>query len=475
MAGLPSIRTNRARDGWEMSSLMSLEAILSSLTLLVVAGPVGLMACFLPWLSVNHQLSEVNIARVVKGTIGISLLSAVCAAGIMLSQGLGQHAVELGDWVVTRSFHLKFKFVLDLLSLTYVILTLVLCATIGAFATRYLHREHGYNRFFVLFGVFLLGMVIAALSDTVETLFIGWELVGLSSVLLIAFFHERPGPARNGLRVWVVYRICDAALMLAAVMLHEIQGGGDFDHLVGPSGWPHNDALTAAPHLAIVGLLFVIAAAGKSALAPFSGWLPRAMEGPTPSSAIFYGALSVHLGAFLLLRINPVLDSAPWLSALVVTLGLSSAVFAYLSGRVQTDIKSALSFASLTQVGIIFTWIGLGLNELALIHLVGHACLRTLQFLRAPSLLHDHHQLENAIGARLGPEKVQWEQRLSPGLQRGIYRFGLERGYLDSLLDALIARPFVGLFKAFDAAERGWTGWLNAEPAAKPKTTKERA
>ena len=90
--------------------------------------------------------------------------------------------------------------------------------------------------------------------------------------------------------------------------------------------------------------------------------------------------------------------------------------------------------------------------------------------------MHDHHQLENAIGARLGPEKVHWEQRLSPGLQRGIYRFSLERGYLDSLLDTLVARPFVGLFKAFDAAERGWTGWLNAQPrpAAKPKTTKER-
>ena len=120
---------------------------------------------------------------------------------------------------------------------------------------------------------------------------------------------------------------------------------------------------------------------------------------PTPSSAVFYGALSVHLGVFLLLRISPVLDSAPWLSVLVVVLGLATAAFACLAGRVQTDIKSALAFASLTQVGIIIAEIGFGLRYLALIHMLGHACLRTLQFIRAPSLLHDHHQLENAIGA----------------------------------------------------------------------------
>ncbi len=104
-----------------------------------------------------------------------------------------------------------------------------------------------------------------------------------------------------------------------------------------------------------------MAAAGKSALVPFSGWLPRAMEGPTPSSAVFYGALSVHLGAFLLLRVSPLLEASPVLSAVVVALGLATAVFAYLAGSVQTDIKSALSFASLAQVGIIVAEIGLGL------------------------------------------------------------------------------------------------------------------
>jgi NAD(P)H-quinone oxidoreductase subunit 5 len=449
----------------------ALDKVLSGLGLLVVAAPVLLLAVFFGAFLCNRRLQEHTIGRLIQGTITISLLAAVAAGVLMLWHRVAQHPIELGDWVITPHYHLKFEFVLDLLSLSYAGLTLVLCATIGAFSTRYLHRERGYQRFFVLFGVFLLGMLTASLSDTVETLFAGWELVGLSSVLLIAFFHERPSPPRNGLRVWVVYRLCDVALLLAAILMHEINGAGDFDHLVGKNAWPAHDPLLIGPHFTLLGVLFIIAAAGKSALVPFSGWLPRAMEGPTPSSAVFYGALSVHLGVFLLLRVSPVLDSSIWLSVFLVLLGLTTSAYAYLVGRVQTDIKSALAFASLTQVGFIIAEIGLGFRYLALVHLLGHACLRTLQFLRAPSLLHDHHQLENAIGARPREEGVMWEGRLAPGLQRWLYRFALERGYLDSLLDKCVARPFVASFRALDALETRWARLLDGErpPVAQSK------
>ena len=144
-----------------------------------------------------------------------------------------------------------------------------------------------------------------------ETLFAGWEMVGLSSTLLVAFYHERKGPVRNGLRVWSVYRISDAALLLAAVALHHMTGEGDFDAFLGNgagSPWPMGQSLLSEQQALLVGLLLLVAAAGKSALVPFSGWLPRAMEGPTPSSAVFYGALSVHLGAFLLLRVGSLLE-----------------------------------------------------------------------------------------------------------------------------------------------------------------------
>lgn len=441
------------------------EPFLTALGLLVATPPVVLLAVFFAAFLLDHRFHEATVARLIQGTLSISFVAATTAAITMFLRGVPHVAIELGDWVVTPTYHLKFQFILDVLSLSYVLLTLLLCSVIGAFSTRYLHREPGYHRFFVLFAVFLAGMVIAALSDTVETLFAGWELVGLSSVLLIAFFQDRPAPPRNGLRVWIVYRFGDAALMLAAILMHDLNGAGDFDHLVGEHAWPAHDPLLVGPHFALLGVLFVIAAAGKSALLPFSGWLPRAMEGPTPSSAVFYGALSVHLGAFLLLRVSPVLDSAPWLSVLVVALGLATAALAYLAGRVQTDIKSALAFASLTQVGLIIAEIGLGFRYLALLHLLGHACLRTLQFLRAPSLLHDHHQLENAIGARPGEEPQAWERRLPVGLQRWLYRFSFERGFLDTLLDRVVARPFVNLFRTLDRWEQAWAHRLNGTSA----------
>jgi NAD(P)H-quinone oxidoreductase subunit 5 len=211
--------------------------------------------------------------------------------------------------------------------------------------------------------------------------------------------------------------------------------------------------------------LLLVAAAGKSALIPFSGWLPRAMEGPTPSSAVFYGALSVHLGAFLLLRVSPLLDLSIWLSVAVVTLGLATAIFAALAARVQTDVKSALAFASLTQVGIITAEIGLGLRYLALVHIIGHACLRTLQLVRAPTLLHDYHTLENAIGSHLPENRGLSARWISNRMRLRLYRLSLERGYLDSMINECFVRPFMFLFRWCDAVERKWTSVLAGTPS----------
>src|SRR5262249_17822452 len=228
------------------------------------------------------------------------------------------------------SYHFSVMLVFDRLSVPLVILTFLLCGTISAFAARYMHRERGYNRFFVLYALFVLGMVLTALAGTIETLFAGWELVGLSRALLVAYFQDRAARARNGLRVWVVYRISDAAGLLAAIVMHHLSGEGDFDKLLGAGPWPEGVAAVSGGPALLVGVLLLVAAAGKSALVPFSGWLPRAMEGPTPSSAVFYGALSVHLGAFLLLRVGPLLETSVALSAAVVVLGLVTALYAYL-------------------------------------------------------------------------------------------------------------------------------------------------
>jgi NAD(P)H-quinone oxidoreductase subunit 5 len=427
----------------------------------VVAAP-ALLVLYLGTASLlDLKPSERAIGKAVLAAILCGLLASFAVLGLMLTLGTRHVVVDFGSWVHTPRFHFLVKFVFDRLSVPFAILSFLLSGTIAAFATRYMHRERGYNRFFVLYAVFVLGMIVTSLADTIETLFIGWELVGLSSALLIAFYQERPAPSRNGLWVWSVYRVSDAALLLAAVVLHHMAGKGDFDKLLGANPWPDAPASAVPARQAfLVGLLLLIAAAGKSGLVPFCGWLPRAMEGPTPSSAIFYGALSVHLGAFLLLRVSPLLECSLPLCVLIVLLGLATAAVAYLIGSVQTDIKTSLSFASLAQVGIIVAEIGLGLRYVALVHLLGHACLRTLQFVRAPTLLHDYHTLENAIGEHLPRWPWPVYRRASEPVRNWFYRLALERGYLDACLKTYFVLPFLRLFRWCDALEQGWTDFL---------------
>ena len=432
--------------------------------MIVVASPFMMTVALGITSLLDWELAEETTAKLVYVAVFTGLVAAVIVLASMLILGTHDVPVPLGDWVVIpHHYHFSIKFVFDRLSVPFVILSFVLSGTISAFATKYLHREPGYNRFFVLYAIFVLGMVVTSLAGTSETLFAGWELVGLSSALLVAFFQDRPAPARNGLWVWTIYRFSDAALLLAVVAMHHLRGEGDFEKLLGAGLWPQAQATLTSHQALIVGLLVLVAAAGKSALVPFSGWLPRAMEGPTPSSAVFYGALSVHLGAFLLLRVSPLLDASISLRVVVIMLGLSTAVFAYLAGSVQTDIKSALSFASLSQVGIIVTEIGLGFRYLALVHILGHACLRTLQFVRAPSLLHDYRTLENAIGGNLPRGSAgAWARSASPW-RVWLYRWALERGYLDTLLREYVVTPFVIVFHWFDTLERKWTDLLAGE------------
>jgi NAD(P)H-quinone oxidoreductase subunit 5 len=439
---------------------MDADRVLTMLGMIVVASPLVLTVILGVSSLLSWKLAEETTSRLVYAAVITGLVGSICILGWMLLSDRRSIPITVGNWVVIpERYHFSVKFVFDRLSVPFAILSFTLSGTIGAFASRYMHRERGFDRFFVLYAIFLLGMVTASLAGTVETLFAGWEFVGLSSALLVAFFQERPAPARNGLWVWIVYRVSDAALLLAAVAMHHLIGEGDFDKLLGAGVWPDEHTAVSVHDAFVVGVLLLIAAAGKSALVPFSGWLPRAMEGPTPSSAVFYGALSVHLGIFLLLRASPLLERSPALSALVVLFGLATALFAYLAGSVQTDIKSALSYASLSQVGIIVAEVGIGLRYIALVHLLGHACLRTLQFVRAPTLLQDYRLLENAIGRTLPRSPTAWGWF---GARRAtwLYRLGLERGYFDSLLRALAVEPFVRTFRWFDSLERRWTDFL---------------
>jgi NAD(P)H-quinone oxidoreductase subunit 5 len=438
--------------------------VLQFLGFVVVAVPAFLLVMLGLPLLFGIRSTEQWQARITKASVLIGLFAAIGVLVIMLVTGTRHVPIEFGKWVSIEqeNFHFHLKFVFDRLSVPFVILSYVLCGTVGAFATVYLHKEVGFRRFFLQYALFFLGMVVSSLAGTIETLFFGWELVGLSSALLVAYFHQRPGPVRNGLRVWATYRIADASFLVAAITMHHLTGGGDFDGLMGSGPWPEGVAAIGPWPALVVGLLLLLAAAGKSGMVPFSGWLPRAMEGPTPSSAVFYGALSIHLGTYLLLRVSPLLDVSLPLRIAVITMGLVSAVFGTLAARVQNDVKNALAFASLTQVGIITVEIGLGLHYIALIHMIGHACLRTLQLLRAPSVLKDHQMLEDAVGEHLTGDTVN-RTGIATRSELWLYRYAMQRGNLDAVLNDWVVRPFTKMFEVFDSLERRWTDLLSGE------------
>ena len=303
--------------------------------------------------------------------------------------------------------------------------------------------------------MFVTGMLLVALAGNVEVLFIGWEFVGLSSALLVAFFHERPAAVSNALRVFSVYRISDAAMLSAAVLLRHLAGTDSLSLLFGRTGAASAIGLSGTD-ATIICILIIVAVAGKSALLPFSSWLPRAMEGPTPSSAVYYGSLSIHAGCFLLLRAAPLLEHAPAARSLAGILGVTTALFAGITTRVQSDVKSSLAYASLTQVGIIVVEIAIGWYTIAFIHLAGHACFRLLQFLSAPNVLHDLHGMQDALGDRHAPTADRLDVVSSDRVRRGLFLLALERGFLDGILDRVVVEPFTRVAQQLTRLD----GWL---------------
>lgn len=440
--------------GWE--SLLFTLAMISLISPFVLVLFLGMVAL------AGLETSEETVSRFTFVSIFSGLVSTI---GLVIAFSLGSQAeipVELGHWVnlPEQHFHFHIKLLLDKLSLPFLLLVYLLCGVISAFTSRYLHREPGFRRFYLLFSLFTLGMVITSISGTIEVLFFGWELVGLSSALLVGFFHDRQAPVINGLRVWGIYRIADAAFLVAAIAMHHLTGAGDFDKMLGAGAWPAGVTTFNATEAFWVGGLLMIAVAGKSALIPFSGWLPRAMEGPTPSSAIFYGALSVHLGAFLLLRVSPIVAASPLLTGLVIALGAATALSAALIARVQSDIKSILAYASLIQVGLIIIEIGLGWHYFALAHILGHASWRTLQLLSAPGVLRDYATIETALGQRLARRVQDDRQGRHWTGSLAWYRWSWERGYLDTWLELVFIRPVLGFFRNCDRWETAWNQWL---------------
>jgi NAD(P)H-quinone oxidoreductase subunit 5 len=411
-----------------------------ALLVFVIAAPgVVFGALALLWL-VGWTATESIIARVTAWTF---LSSIAALAGLLWSGPLV--TVAFGNWFTVGEYRFPLVLMVDRLAWPFFVMTVALAGLVGQFSVTYLHRERGFLRFFLLLHLFTFGSLVAFSAGSFDLMVGGWEIVGITSVLLIGFFQHRPAPVENAMRVFAVYRACDIGLLVAVFALHHWTGTATF-----AGGLP---ALTGAQARA-VGLLLLLAAAGKAAQAPFSGWLPRAMEGPTPSSAIFYGAISIHAGAYLLLRAQPLLMQSRLAAALVVAVGVATAVHGTMSGRASADAKTSLAYASLTQVGVIFVEIGMGWKWVAVAHILGHATVRTLQFLRAPSMLHDFHKMHSGMGGELTPTGQTLQAALPKRVQLWLYRWALDRGHLDTALDRWAIEPLLRLSR--------WLGRMDA-------------
>ena len=423
----------------------------------VVATPgLTFLALALAWL-LGATPPERWMARL---TAAVSSAIALGAAwlGIGMARS-GVHAIRTAEvaWFQVGHYHFELALVVDRLSWPLVMLTTLLVGIVAVFSVRYLHRDRGFFRFFLLLHLFSFGALVVFTAASFDLLLGGWELVGITSVLLIAFFDERREPVRNATRVFAFYRIADVGLLLAIFLMHSFAGTASFRQLF-PGEWPLHAPQMGAWQAGLVATALLIAAAGKSAQVPFSGWLPRAMEGPTPSSAIFYGAISVHLGAYLLLRARPLFEAAPVAAALVVATGAITALLATLVHRASIDAKTSLAYAGMAQLGIVFVEIGLGLPQLAVAHICGHAAVRTLQFLRAPSMLHDYHRVHAAAGGQLGRTGIHYERLLPESARVWLYRAAIERGYYDAIVERLVTSPVMRLARWCESFEPGIDG-----------------
>lgn len=424
-------------------------SVLEGATLAACLAPVLLLLVLATSALAGRGLGERGVGIATRAGLMTALIGALIGLAVYLTAGRTPTVLSYGTWFVSAEGGFSFGLAVSGLSLGAAVLALGICNVVAAFSFRYLHREPGYHRYFVQMAMFAVGITLIALAGSIEVLFVGWELLGLSSALLVGFFHERRAPVDNALRVFGYYRLSDAAMLSAAVLLHHWAGSGSLARIFWGTAGP--SVALSAGHALAISILLIVAVAGKSALWPLSDWLPRAMEGPTPSSAVYYGALSVHAGCFLLLRAQPLLARSAIATGLVAVLGLTTSLHAAVTARVQTDVKSALSYATLTQVGLITVEIALGLRTLALLHMAGHVCFRLLQFLSAPNVLHDLHALEDRLGGHLPRDTG----RLRHGRWgTSLYLVALERGFAESLVERLVVRPFRALAGGLDRFDR---------------------
>jgi hypothetical protein len=332
-----------------------------------------------------------------------------------------------GDWLTSGQVKIAFKLSTAGFNLALATLFALLLLVAMRFSVNYMHREAGFHRFFFILNLFAAAMLLLVLSGNAVFTFVAWEIAGVCSYWLIAYAYDRPIAAHNASRVFVTNRVGDAGFVLAIGMALLWLESADWQVInTNASDLDPSDA-------ALLAFGFALAAFAKSAQIPFTPWLARAMEGPTPSSAIFYGGTMIHAGVFLLIQLQPLFEQAPMIQLLLALVGALTTVYSYWVGLSQTDIKSSQIFATSGQLGLMFVECGLGFWDLAAWHLGAHAVVRCYLLLTAPSILHNTNgQATKPVPAMLA--RCRWAFVVS-----------LQRGWLESATDWLLVKPVMRL------------------------------
>ncbi|HZQ60401.1 MAG TPA: NADH-quinone oxidoreductase subunit L, partial [Casimicrobiaceae bacterium] len=325
----------------------------------------------------SHEIAH----RLAWGSVGLSFVLAIAVVAQIAQTGTAREVVAY-RWIFGGSLTINLAFLIDQLSSVMLLVVTGVGFLIHLYSVGYMHGEEGFTRFFTYMNLFMVSMLLLVMGNNYVVLFIGWEGVGLCSYLLIGYYYDRVSAAKAATKAFVVNRIGDAGFLLAIFLVFVQFGTLDYTKVFAQAG-------TLSPEMATaIALCLLVGAVGKSAQIPLYTWLPDAMEGPTPVSALIHAATMVTAGVYMIVRNHAIYDLAPAAMTTVAAVGAVTALFAASIGLVQTDIKRVLAYSTVSQLGYMFLACGIGAYAAAIFHLMTHAFFKALLFLSAGSVIH---------------------------------------------------------------------------------------
>ncbi|WP_411726604.1 NADH-quinone oxidoreductase subunit L [Methyloglobulus sp.] len=363
---------------------------------------------FLILVLTSQQFSKLFAPWIGIGSVGISALLVSLIGFEFLNGAMQPYHIVLGSWMEIDDLAVPFGFYLDALSLTMLIVVTGVGFLIHVYSAGFMESDPGYARFFAYMNLFVSAMLVLVLADNLVLLYLGWEGVGLGSYLLIGFWYEDPNNGYAARKAFVMTRIGDTAMALGLFLLFTQLHTFDIQSLMlrAASQWPPGTVLPIVSAALLLG-----GAVGKSAQLPLQTWLPDAMAGPTPVSALIHAATMVTAGVYLIARTHPLFIMAPTVQFAVAVIGALTLLIAGCSALVQTDIKRILAYSTISQIGYMFLALGVGAWSAAIFHLLTHAFFKALLFLAAGAVIfcfHHEHNIFKMGGLRKAMPLTFW-------------------------------------------------------------------